>query len=260
MSYLLDALKQSSQDQGAAQVGLAAQAQYSQQKDLQFYRRLVVTLGLVLTLIVGFLAGKWYQEWSMNKQLMGATPIVTPVRTETLSSSASVNVDSVMEPKTPVINPKPEVQPEVVAKPIKQLKEEDYSQYKVVGKPLEQPSSVPAEELAAIPDTLKAAFAQAVAQTENQQAYDVTKGSTTSSRVQPLELLPDVILTRVPSLRYQAHIYATQADKRWIRINNRDLYEGDMLDNLKIIEIAPEQTVMSMDGYQFSLAAMQDFR
>lgn len=256
MSYLLDALKQSSQEQGAPQAGLAAQAQYSQQKDLQFYRRLVIALGLILTLIIGFLAGKWYQEWSMNKQLMGATPIVT----ETLSSSASVNVDSVMESKAPVINPKSEVQPEVVAKPIKQLEEEDYSQYKVVGKPLEQPSSVPAEELAAIPDTLKAAFAQAVAQTENQQAYDVTKGSTTSSRVQPLELLPDVILARVPSLRYQAHIYATQADKRWIRINNRDLYEGDMLDNLKIIEIAPEQTVMSMDGYQFSLAAMQDFR
>ncbi|OUL57753.1 general secretion pathway protein GspB [Pseudoalteromonas ulvae] len=260
MSYLLDALKQSSQDQGAAQVGLAAQAQYSQQKDLQFYRRLVVTLGLVLTLIVGFLAGKWYQEWSMNKQLMTANTLVVPVRTE-IAPSANENIKVPADvPQTSSKSLEPVTQPEVVTKPVKEQLVEDYSQYKVVGKPLEQPSAVPAAELAAVPDTLKAAFAQAVAQTENQQEYEVTQGSSTSSRVQPLELLPDVILARVPSLRYQAHIYATQADKRWIRINNRDLYEGDMLDNLKIIEIAPEQTVMNMDGYQFSLAAMQDFR
>ncbi|WP_158678856.1 general secretion pathway protein GspB [Pseudoalteromonas sp. T1lg75] len=58
---------------------------------------------------------------------------------------------------------------------------------------------------------------------------------------------------------YQAHIYATAQDRRWIKLNGYELYEGDTVGRLRVVEITPEQTILSVDNYEFSLEAMQDW-
>jgi general secretion pathway protein B len=142
------------------------------------------------------------------------------------------------------------------------LTADELSKYKVLGKPLNQ--NVPAQpesndELDTVPDTLKNAFAQAVNSTETTADYEVTQGSRLSSRVQPVELLPDGLQSMLPSIKYQAHIYSSAADKRWIKINGRELYEGESIGALKVLEIAPDQSVLDFDGYEFSLKALQDW-
>jgi len=142
------------------------------------------------------------------------------------------------------------------------LTADELSKYKVLGKPLNQ--NVPAQpesndELDTVPDTLKNAFAQAVNSTETTADYEVTQGSRLSSRVQPVELLPDGLQSMLPSIKYQAHIYSSAADKRWIKINGRELYEGESIGALKLLEIAPDQSVLDFDGYEFSLKALQDW-
>ncbi|ALQ54118.1 General secretion pathway protein GspB [Pseudoalteromonas issachenkonii] len=142
------------------------------------------------------------------------------------------------------------------------LSADELSKYKVLGKPLNQ--NVPAQpestaELDTVPDTLKNAFAQAVNDTETTADYEVTQGSRHSSRVQPVELLPDGLQSMLPSIKYQAHIYSSTADKRWIKLNGRELYEGESIGALRVLEIAPDQSVLDFDGYEFSLKALQDW-
>ena len=148
----------------------------------------------------------------------------------------------------------------------------DMSQYKVVGKPMAQSNSHTynqpqrAEQqfndaqLSGVSDDLKRAFAEAVAATESMDSSDtVTTATQSSAMAEPIELLPDAIQSKIPSLVYQAHIYATEQDKRWIKLNGYELYEGDSVGRLRVIEITPEKTVLSVDNYEFSLQAMQDW-
>ena len=136
------------------------------------------------------------------------------------------------------------------------------SKYKVLGKPISgvtqaEPKSDP--ELDAVPTTLKNAFAQAVQDVDKNQDYEVTQASKSSSRVEPIELLPDGLQAMLPSIKYQAHIYSSSADKRWIKLNGRELHEGESIGALMVKEITPEQSVIDFDGYEFSLKALQDW-
>jgi general secretion pathway protein B len=138
----------------------------------------------------------------------------------------------------------------------------DMSKYKVLGKPISgaaraEPKSDPV--LDAVPTTLKNAFAQAVQDVDKNQDYEVTQASKSSSRVEPIELLPDGLQAMLPSIKYQAHIYSSSADKRWIKLNGRELHEGDSIGALMVKEITPEQSVIDFDGYEFSLKALQDW-
>ncbi|MBQ4847397.1 general secretion pathway protein GspB [Pseudoalteromonas sp. MMG005] len=135
----------------------------------------------------------------------------------------------------------------------------DMSQYRVLGKPLNEQASYHDPELDKVSDELKDAFAQAVADTEGSQESEVIATSKDSARATPIELLPIELQNSIPRLRYQAHIYATEADKRWIKLNNRDLYEGDSIGVLQLLEITPEQALFDFDGYEFTLKAMQDW-
>ncbi|MBQ4799592.1 general secretion pathway protein GspB [Pseudoalteromonas sp. MMG006] len=141
----------------------------------------------------------------------------------------------------------------------------DMSKYKVLGKPVnsnagQNTSTAQSDpELDAVPTKLKDAFAQAIKDSEQEQDYEVTQGSRTSSRVDPIELLPDGLQAMLPSIKYQAHIYSSSADKRWIKLNGRELYEGESIGALTVREITPEQSVLDFDGYEFSLKALQDW-
>ena len=178
------------------------------------------------------------------------------LQSQTQNFSAQNNVSSSFQ--SPSNQPK-----SVPTQPTKStLSADELSKYKVLGKPLNQ--NVPAQlestaELDTVPDTLKNAFAQAVNDTETTTDYEVTQGSRHSSRVQPVELLPDGLQSMLPSIKYQAHIYASTADKRWIKLNGRELYEGESIGALKVLEITPDQSVLDFDGYEFSLKALQDW-
>lgn len=141
----------------------------------------------------------------------------------------------------------------------------DLSKYKVLGKAIEQAPEKKMvvanndEELEGVSDNLKNAFAQAVADTDKVEPHQVTRGTKNSSYAEPIELLPDGLHAMLPKIKYQAHIYSSTPDKRWIKLNNRELFEGDSMGEIRLLEITPEQSVLSFDGYEFSLKALQDW-
>ena len=143
----------------------------------------------------------------------------------------------------------------------------DMSKYKVLGKPIGEQvpakpkpvATVTKEELDVVPTALKNAFARAIEDTQNTQTHQITQGTKNSSYAEPIELLPDALLALIPQIKYQAHIYSSSPDKRWVKLNNRELYEGDRMGDFRILDITPEQTVLSFDDYEFSLKALQDW-
>ncbi len=287
MSYLLDALKQSeAHDKGASPAyNSATGTHYHQHQDLRFYRRLSIALVslfiLLLTLAVGFMAGKWVQNVESNNNIVSVTkPEITPEKSVTQKQQDLPQVTQPGTIQSPIVQVQPQgnfiqpvmqaangiqyqlvpVQPNIQAQ-IQPNTAIDYSQYKVVGKPVEDsPKQEKIDETAHLSSTLKAAFANAVAATENHDDYEVVKTTKDSAMAQPIELLPDLIQAMIPAMQYQAHIYATQSDKRWIKINDKDLYEGEWLQNVQVVEITPELTLMDVDGYRFSLQAMSDWQ
>jgi len=298
MSYLLDALKQSEQGEVSREAQNAAQTgqHYSQQKDLNFYRKLAFSLlavvAFVVILSVGFMAGRWFQESKVatpdvvKQGIAEATndTLLTKPHTQTVTmpvQTAPVIVQQAMPTQyqlVPVQNNfngqayQPIVQntyPNNNKVPVQNTEQAqvDYSQYKVVGKPIGQSSlkvtnsesNSENKEIAKLPSSLKAAFAKAVAETEQDDKYDVITATKNSAMAQPIQLLPDVIQSLIPNITYQAHIYATDASRRWIKLNGAELYEGDSLGLIKVLEIAPEMTLMSIEGYRFSISAMDDW-
>jgi len=141
----------------------------------------------------------------------------------------------------------------------------DMSKYKVLGKPLNDQSpsqvnqTVVDDEFNDVPNNLKSAFERAVQDVDNKHVADITRSTKNSSYAEPVELLPDSLQSLIPTIKYQAHIYASEASKRWIKINGRELYEGDNIGVLNVIEITPEQSLFSYDGYEFTLKALQDW-
>ncbi|MCG7541852.1 general secretion pathway protein GspB [Pseudoalteromonas sp. OF7H-1] len=131
----------------------------------------------------------------------------------------------------------------------------EYAGYRVFGaKPKLQD-----DELAGVSEELKKAFAEAVKETAPHEEPEVLSTTKDSASATPIALLPAQLQNSIPSLRYQAHIYATDSHERWIKINNRPLYEGDSLGALTVVEITPEQTRFDFDGIEFSLEAMEDW-
>ncbi|MDP4488247.1 general secretion pathway protein GspB [Pseudoalteromonas piscicida] len=131
----------------------------------------------------------------------------------------------------------------------------EYAGYRVFGaKPKPQD-----DELAGVSEELKKAFAEAVKETAPHEEPEVLVTTKDSASATPIALLPAQLQNSIPSLRYQAHIYATDSHERWIKINNRPLYEGDSLGALTVVEITPEQTRFDFDGIEFSLEAMEDW-
>lgn len=344
MSLLLDALKQS-QNQSSA---LESEPDTSQQEALDFYRRLswglVALVVIAVVLVVGYFAGKWWQDNSnyllvqaktqmqaqeqQSKASVSATPTASPaqVNAELALAQAQpgnppqnqVSGQPVAQMQQGQVNLNALQVPVQFAQPYQQMvpvyvmgqmpqaygpgtymqwvpaygnpmmanagqypqgfnpaaQPVDTSQYKVVGKPLDQGSNnyqQPQQNYSSTPDynnaelqgvssDLKRAFADAVAATEGMDKGDtVTTTSRNSAMVEPIELLPEAIQSRIPSLVYQAHIYATDQDRRWIKLNGYELYEGDNVGRLRVVEITPEQTILSLDNYEFSLEAMQDW-
>lgn len=161
--------------------------------------------------------------------------------------------------------------------------QEDLSQYRVLGKPLgaetEKQTKLP-NTTPSINDTrtdnptstteiasdeasarLKAAFELAVAETADKdftqaEPEDIVQEDERLS----IEFLPRKTQAAIGKLSYQAHIYATSEHKRWIKINGVELYEGDKINGMRLLEIAPEESVFRFQGYDFSVKAMKDWQ
>lgn len=72
--------------------------------------------------------------------------------------------------------------------------------------------------------------------------------------------LPEHILVQLPAMVFSAHMFSSNDEDRWVRVNNRRLQEGGSIDNnVTIIKIEPQFVVLSFRGTQFRMNALTDW-
>lgn len=100
-----------------------------------------------------------------------------------------------------------------------------------------------------------AAVDQAPVENDAYQADVVSMGD-----VPKIHELPASILTRLPSMAFSAHMYASDDENRWVRVNGMRLSEGEYVeDGLQVIKIEPQHVVMSFRGEEFVMNALTDW-
>jgi general secretion pathway protein B len=110
---------------------------------------------------------------------------------------------------------------------------------------------------------LLARFNQAVAaldtQAENNDFEPETK-VTVRDNIQRVDQLPVRLLTRLPSMNFSAHMYASRPDDRWVRVNGIQMSEGDWIDDkVQIVNIEAQQVVLGFEEELFTMAALTDW-
>lgn len=125
-----------------------------------------------------------------------------------------------------------------------------------------EPQTQPQTPTANISPELLKRFEEAVAAVDQSpEPADVYQTDVVSmSDVPKIHELPANILTRLPSMAFSAHMYASEDEKRWVRVNGMRVSEGEYVeDGLQVVKIEPQHVVMAFRGEEFVMAALTDW-
>lgn len=119
--------------------------------------------------------------------------------------------------------------------------------------------SIDEASLDEVPEALKLAFEQAVM--SEQQIVETTEEPSipTPDNVSDITQLPADIQTKVPTLNYEMHMYASEVTQRWIKVNGQRLMAGDYLTaNLQLVSVEQSYSLWQLDQWQFAQPALVD--
>lgn len=78
-----------------------------------------------------------------------------------------------------------------------------------------------------------------------------------SSDTKPLVNYPESFQASIPELDFQTHIYSSEPQQRWVKVNGKIVRETqEVAPGLTIQEIKPQQVIMNSSGNYFSLPAL----
>ena len=237
----------------------------------QYYRKGAL---MAMLMVCGGLAMGWtggtYQQWkwifSSESTLVSTIP-VAPTSVADDRAPASIApapkpnlgqelIEALVEEKAANVvasvplkpqSPEPtEVVPARQAAPerVSRVKEED---------------KVTAEQNVISPALLKR-FEEAINQLDDEPVAQYQQPIESSSDVPRVDQLPARLMTKLPSMAFSAHMYASNIEERWVRVNGRRMVEGDIIDGkIKIISIEPQRLILNYQGQNFSMAALTDW-
>ncbi len=124
-------------------------------------------------------------------------------------------------------------------------------------------------DLSQVPEKLKASFAKAVEASQNQTLENSNPQDNTNFTVSltpnnHLPLLSELSAEQrkgIPNMEYQMHIFASDINQRWVRINGKTLYEGQALtSNLTLLEIKQDKIIWRFNDKKIGQLALVDFK
>jgi general secretion pathway protein B len=243
MSILMAALKQQHHSSNMTANGSA------------YWRKLALLLALLLALISGALAAYLLlpvlhrADTDAEQQVTPAQPaaILAALNAAEVQAAAEAANDALVAGLADAIAPKPEPvqEPFVSPPPVKTL-----TAGTVAAEP--QPLKAPVTEVSA---ELRDKFASALKASEH--------GSSSATPRRHEAPAPDVreldvqLQQQIPPLRFEAHVYATSANQRWVKVNGKTLQEGQWVTaDIRINEIMPQFVLLQRGGQLFSMQAL----
>ena len=115
----------------------------------------------------------------------------------------------------------------------------------------------PAAEMA-VSDELRDKFSQALKATEQTSQQRVIRSN--DAPAPDISTLDAALLQQIPALRFDAHVYATSATQRWVKVNGKTLQEGQWVTaDIRIREITPQYVLLEMGAELFSVPALSSW-
>lgn len=66
---------------------------------------------------------------------------------------------------------------------------------------------------------------------------------------------------RLPALNLQTHMYASDTKRRWVKINNVEYHQGDVVDGqVTLKEIQPQAVIVEFQGEQIRIPALYEWK
>ncbi|WP_088332515.1 general secretion pathway protein GspB [Lacimicrobium sp. SS2-24] len=103
-------------------------------------------------------------------------------------------------------------------------------------------------------------FRDAVSSLENTDVKASQPQTPPPQEVIRVDQLPAWVLAELPSLSFSAHMYASNPEDRWVRVNGQELKEGQWLnEHLRIVGIESQHVILAYKGQEFSMGALTDW-
>lgn len=114
-----------------------------------------------------------------------------------------------------------------------------------------------------VPQALLERFNQALEELDSQTPAERRQAQpkvSVSNDIQRVDQLPVRLLTRLPAMKFSAHMYASSPSERWVRVNGKQLTEGDWIDDkVRIINIEGQRVVLEFEDETFYMRALTDW-
>ncbi len=119
-----------------------------------------------------------------------------------------------------------------------------------------------------VPKELQESFAKAQQEAAKSQAdkegeikvYDNHFNVEVDSTLTNINELDESEQALLPQMVYQMHIFSSDPNERWVRINDKTLYEGDRFTpHLKLAEIRQDKIIWESKYHRFSQTALVDY-
>ncbi|MEH8019784.1 general secretion pathway protein GspB [Rheinheimera metallidurans] len=252
MSILMAALKQQNKTPMQAADGTT------------YWRGVAVVLALLLALLIGAAAAYVFMQTTQFERSGATIEPVTPAAPETIMAALNTE-QKPLDPVSPnnidvalnkLISPAPEpiTEPFTSSPPVKtvtagSLAAEPQAEIQVAEKPTAEPET-------AVSSELRDKFASALKATERGN-NNTTERNSISAPATDINSLDTQLQRQIPELRFEAHVYATAANQRWVKVNGKTLQEGQWVTaDIRIKEITPQYVLMTLGNQLFSMAAL----
>lgn len=194
----------------------------------------------------------------LDKSVVSNTAPVTP-----LISQTTEQVENDLEP-SPLVDKPREENSNLTENTVEiQVAQSDEVEQSSQPTPIveEQSISPPPEPTAQISADVLARFRKAMNEVEDlPDTPTPAKTMSNSKDVPRIDQLPAWVMTRLPSMAFSAHMYASEQSERWVRVNGTRMVEGDKIDGIiEIIRIEPQHVILNYSGQTFSMAALTDW-
>ncbi|GAB7229916.1 general secretion pathway protein GspB [Vibrio rotiferianus] len=96
---------------------------------------------------------------------------------------------------------------------------------------------------------------------ENALANNQLQAITQDVAVNDLERDAQQWRGRLPALNLQTHMYSSDTQRRWVKINNVEYHQGDVVDGqVTLKEIQPQAVIVEFQGEQIRIPALYEWQ
>ncbi|KKO45408.1 hypothetical protein WG68_10150 [Arsukibacterium ikkense] len=248
MSILMDALKQQ------------VEPTLASPQPTNGWRNLALLLGFLLALSLGFVLASWWQ--SANTALPDSSVVAVlqhkPVLADSASIVAALTSAEPAAQAAAVVQSQPKQEPFAPEQKVVRVTAPEPTAQAAA---TEVPRPVSPEPEVEVSAELRQRFASAMAASEINQRQPQAALRSSGAPARDISELAAALQRQIPPLRFEAHVYATQSQQRWIKVNGKSLQEGQWVTaDIRLKEITPQFVLLEMGAELFSVPALTDYK